>query len=575
MEELLARIHVVAIPMRVPFRGVMVREAVLVEGPAGWGEFAPFLEYGATEASRWLGAAVEAAWDGWPPAHRDSVPINATVPAVPPDEVAGILARFPGCTTAKVKVAERGQSLAHDLDRVAAVRSVLGPSGRIRVDANGGWSVEEAAEAIGRLSPLDLEYAEQPCMTAVELRDLRILLARRAVHVPVAADESIRKAADPMRVRDLEAADVIVVKVAPLGGVRRALEIVTECGLPAVVSSALDTSVGIGAGVALAAALPRLDHACGLGTVALLGGDVAAASMVPVDGSLTVRRVAADPELLERWTAPPERAAWWRSRVDCLPRRAREEHPMTGAPEIRWAWIFLDTPGGDAERSWAFWSAVTGQELVDRRGAHDEFATLDPAEGGAWVKLQAVAQGTGGVHLDLDVDDVHAAAGHAESLGARRLGTIGDTVVVLRSPGGFVHCLTTWQGAAGQVRQGLASILDQVCLDVPRARWAAENAYWTDLTGWTWRPSDEPGFASVSGGPHLPLRILLQTLEEEQGEVRAHVDFACTDRRADVARHVAEGARVVAERSFWTVLEDPVGRVYCLTDRSPRPPVVR
>ncbi len=315
LEELLAGMHVVAIPMRVPFRGVLVREAVLLRGPAGWGEFAPFLEYGPAEASRWLSAGVEAAWEGWPTARRDSVRVNATVPAVTPDEVAGVLARFPGCTTAKVKVAERGQSLADDLDRVAAVRAVLGRSGRIRVDANGGWSVPDAADAIGRLAGYDLEYAEQPCMTARELRDLRILLARRGVTVPVAADESIRKVADPLRVRDLGAADVIVVKVAPLGGVRAALEIVAECGLPAVVSSALDTSVGIAAGVALAAALPQLDHACGLGTVALLTGDVAAEPMVPVGGSLAVRRVGAEPGLLESWAAPPDRAAWWRDRV--------------------------------------------------------------------------------------------------------------------------------------------------------------------------------------------------------------------------------------------------------------------
>jgi predicted enzyme related to lactoylglutathione lyase len=244
---------------------------------------------------------------------------------------------------------------------------------------------------------------------------------------------------------------------------------------------------------------------------------------------------------------------------------------MPGGPLIRWAWLFLDTPRADADRSWAFWSTVTGQPVVDPRGEHHEFATLAPPRGGAWVKLQAVGEGPGGVHLDLDVDDVQAAAAHAESLGAVRVGAIGEGVVILRSPGGFVHCLAAWGGESGQVREGLANILDQVCLDVPRSRWAAENAYWTDLTGWTWRESDEPGYASVSGGPHLPLRVLLQTLGEEDGEVRAHVDFACTDRRADVRRHEEAGARVVAENRFWTVLEDPVGRVYCLTDRSPRP----
>ena len=313
--ELLAALHVVAIPMRVPFRGVTVREVGLLEGPCGWGEFGPFLEYAPAEASRWLASAVESAWQGWPEALRASVPVNATVPAVAPERVAEVLARFPGCTTAKVKVAERGQSLDDDLARVAAVREVMGHSARVRVDANGAWSVDDAVRALGRLSVHDLEYAEQPCATVEELRDLRMTLARNGVDVPVAADESIRKADDPLRVRDLEAADVVVVKVAPLGGVRSALAVVEACGLPAVVSSALDTSVGISAGVALAAALPSLQHACGLGTVALLAGDVCATPLVPVDGALTVGRVVVDPGRLEQFAAPADRVAWWAERV--------------------------------------------------------------------------------------------------------------------------------------------------------------------------------------------------------------------------------------------------------------------
>jgi O-succinylbenzoate synthase len=312
---LLAALHVVAIPMRVPFRGVTTREVALLEGPCGWGEFGPFLEYGPAEASRWLASAVESAWVGWPEALRASVPVNATVPAVGPERVADVLARFPGCTTAKVKVAERGQSLDDDLTRVAAVREVMGRSARLRVDANGAWSVDDAVRALGRLSVHDLEYAEQPCATVEELRDLRIALARSLIDVPVAADESIRKAEDPLRVRDLEAADIVVVKVAPLGGVRSALAVVEACGLPAVVSSALDTSVGIAAGVALAAALPSLEHACGLGTVALLAGDVCAAPLVPVDGALTVGRVVVDPARLEQFAAPADRVAWWSERL--------------------------------------------------------------------------------------------------------------------------------------------------------------------------------------------------------------------------------------------------------------------
>jgi O-succinylbenzoate synthase len=315
LDRVLDDVRVVAVPMRVRFRGLTVREAALVRGPQGWGEFAPFPEYGPAEAARWLAAAVESAWEPWPEPVRRSVPVNATVPAVGPDEVPAVLARFPGCTTAKVKVAEHGQGARDDIDRVAAVRDALGSAGRVRVDANGAWGVEQAADVIGRLARYDLEYVEQPCATVEELRDLRALLARRSVDVWVAADESVRRAEDPLRVRDLGAADLVVVKVAPLGGVRRALEVVEECGLPAVVSSAVDTSVGTAAGVALAAALPALEHACGLGTVALLGGDVTATPLLPREGVLPVGRVEADAGMLDRWAASPDRVAWWRDRV--------------------------------------------------------------------------------------------------------------------------------------------------------------------------------------------------------------------------------------------------------------------
>ena len=315
LEELLASVRVVAIPLAVRFRGLSVREAVIVDGPRGPGEFAPFVEYDDGESAPWLASAVEAGWAGWPAPVRQQVPVNATVPAVAADAVAGVLARFDGCTTAKVKVAERGQSLEDDVDRVAAVRSALGTSGRVRVDANGAWTVAEATAALTRLSAFDLEYAEQPCASVSELRQLRMSLARNGVDVPIAADESIRKAADPIEVARLRAADLVVVKVAPLGGVRRALAIVEECGLPAVVSSAIDTSVGISAGVALAAALPRLDHACGLGTVSLLEGDVSAEPLVPSGGMLPVRAVAVDGPSADRFAATPERAEWWRDRV--------------------------------------------------------------------------------------------------------------------------------------------------------------------------------------------------------------------------------------------------------------------
>jgi O-succinylbenzoate synthase len=315
LSELLDVVHVVRIPMRVRFRGVDVREAALFRGPAGWGEFAPFLEYGPEESARWLAAAVASAWQHWPEPRRQLVPVNATVPAVGPDRIIDVLARFDGCTTAKVKVAEPGQGLRDDVARVAAVRDVLGSGGRIRIDANGAWTVGQARDAVAALAAYGLEYVEQPCATVEELRELRLALARHGVDVPVAADESIRKAEDPVRVARAEAADVVVVKVSPLGGVTRALDVVAECGLPAVVSSALETSVGIGAGVALAAALPELRYACGLGTVGLLDGDVAVTPRLPHHGVLPVGRVEVDDDALARWSAPPERREWWRDRV--------------------------------------------------------------------------------------------------------------------------------------------------------------------------------------------------------------------------------------------------------------------
>lgn len=319
LEELTARAVVVRVPLRVRFRGVTEREALLLEGPAGWGEFAPFLEYGDDEAARWLASAVEAAWEGFPAAVRPRIAVNATVPAVPAAHVRDVLAAFGPVEAVKVKVAEAGQSLADDLGRVAAVREAL-PEAALRVDANGGWSVAEAVEALGELEPFGLEYAEQPVAGINGLAEVRALLAARGTPVRIAADESVRKAEDPLRVARAGAADLIVVKAAPLGGVRRALRIVREAGLPAVVSSALDTSVGLAAGIALAAALPELPHACGLGTGALLAADVVASPLVPDDGYLPAgpaltARSTPDPGLLLEWAAPEERRRWWLERL--------------------------------------------------------------------------------------------------------------------------------------------------------------------------------------------------------------------------------------------------------------------
>jgi o-succinylbenzoate synthase len=300
-------VRVWSVPMRTRFRGIDVRDGVLVRGPAGWGEFSPFWDYDATESRRWWAAAVESAVEGWPSPVRDTVPVNVTVPAVGADRAHALVAAS-GCRTAKVKVAEPGQTPADDLARVEAVRDALGPDGAIRVDANAAWDVDTAVTRIRELDRVGLEYVEQPCAGLDELAAVR-----RRVDVRVAADEVVRRSADPLRVDLREACDVVVLKVQPLGGVRAALRVAEAHGLPCVVSSALESSVGIAAGVALAAALPELPFACGLATVALLAADVTSTPLLPVDGALPVGRVA--PDRLAEVRADPLTEARWGARL--------------------------------------------------------------------------------------------------------------------------------------------------------------------------------------------------------------------------------------------------------------------
>ncbi|BBE23808.1 o-succinylbenzoate synthase [Arthrobacter sp. MN05-02] len=315
LAEVAGSARVVSVPMRVKFRGVLQREALLVRGPAGWGEFCPFPEYDDAESAPWLASAIEAAWHGFPEALRTSVPVNATVPAVGPDAVEGVLSRFGAVGAVKVKVAEKGQDLTADIARVAEVRRLL-PEAGIKVDANGGWDVGEALAALDALARFDLQYVEQPVPDIAGLRTVRLELRRRGHRVLVAADESVRRQDDPLRVAREDAADILVIKAPPLGGVRRALDIIGRAGLPAVISSALDTSVGIRAGVALAAALPDLPYACGLATVSLLAGDVTDAPLVPDLGRIGVRQVEVSEEKLRRFAAPPGRRQWWLERLD-------------------------------------------------------------------------------------------------------------------------------------------------------------------------------------------------------------------------------------------------------------------
>ena len=295
--------------MRHRFRRLDHREAVLIRGPAGWGEFSPFAEYPPEVAARWLASGLESACTPLPAPLRTTVPVNVTVPALAPAMAADLVIRS-GAKTAKVKVAEPGQDEFEDLARVAAVREALGPNGAIRVDANGAWDVAGAVERIGRLAQFGLEYVEQPVATIPEMRKVR-----EAVGVLIAADESVRSATDPLEAAVAGAADIYVVKVQPLGGVARTLSLAQSVGLPVVVSSALETSVGMAAGVRAAAALPELDYACGLGTVSLLDGDVVLDRLEPVAGEIRVERPEPDPDLLARWQPDRERAAEMLRRV--------------------------------------------------------------------------------------------------------------------------------------------------------------------------------------------------------------------------------------------------------------------
>jgi O-succinylbenzoate synthase len=302
-----------AIPMTTRFRGITVREGALVKGPRGWGEFCPFDDYDDAVAATWLATAVEQVTEGWPAPVRTRIPINCTVPVVEPERAYEIVAKS-GCGTAKVKVADHPESLFEDIARLEAVRDAIGPQGKIRIDANAVWDVDTAVDHIRQLERAagGLEYVEQPCRTIEEL-----IAVRRKVDVRIAADESIRRAEDPLKVDVTQAADVAVIKCTPLGGVRRAMRVAEATGLPVVVSSALETSVGLAAQLALAGALPELDFACGLGTLSLLTGDVVADSYRVVNGCLDVptEPPTPDPELLDRYEMTGDRLTWWQDRL--------------------------------------------------------------------------------------------------------------------------------------------------------------------------------------------------------------------------------------------------------------------
>ena len=305
-----------ALPLVRRFRGVDVREGMVISGPSGWGEFAPFDDYDDRASARWLASTIEASHGSWPKARRSSVPVNAIIPAVDSTEAAVLAraARFEhGCTTIKVKV---GSGPAPDEARVAAIRDVLGSQGAIRLDANAAWTSDEAIAQLRRLVAYGIEYVEQPCAT---LEDCAIV--RRAVDVPIAVDESLRTSADPhdprLHAGIREAADVVILKAQPLGGVAACLAIAESVGLPTVVSGSLDSSVGLASGLALAAAL-ETETVSGLGTGALLAEDLIDVPRQPADGAVAVQRVAPDLDrlLAARDRLPEERAQAWFRRLD-------------------------------------------------------------------------------------------------------------------------------------------------------------------------------------------------------------------------------------------------------------------
>lgn len=334
LAELHERAVVISLPMRVTFRGVNHREMMLFPGPAGWGEFGAFPEYDDEEAAHWLANGLEMAWDGPPTTVRTHIPVNGTIPALNAVTQQHTIRRlvqqdFAGVRTFKIKVAERGQSWADDVARVALVHHYA-PTARLRVDANMGWTVAEARDILPRIVEAAggsdiFDYAEQPCRTVPELVELHEALAGS---IPLAADESIRRAADPLRVIEAGAVDRVVVKAAPLGGPRALLRLATHIPYPLTVSSALDSAVGMNAGLAAAAALPTVAD-CGLGTGSFFTVDVCEPHQL-ADGLLPYRLATPDPARLEELRAPVEREQWWRERLErCYPLAKRLANTVT------------------------------------------------------------------------------------------------------------------------------------------------------------------------------------------------------------------------------------------------------
>jgi O-succinylbenzoate synthase len=314
-EQILATAKVLSIPMRTKFRGLTTREVLLFEGPNGWAEWSPFTEYEDEEASIWLKAAIEWAFGEIPETDVKTIKVNATLPAV--KDVQKALEPFGKFEVVKIKVAEPGQTLQDDIDRIDQVGEHY-PDARIRLDANGNWDIETALKIAKIIyqENIPLEYLEQPVRTIAEMAELKLNL--QEFNIKIAADESVRKVSDPLAVAQANAADILVLKAAPLGGINNALAIAKEAGLPVIVSSALETSVGVSMGVYLAALLDS-DYASGLATAALLTEDVTETPLIPINGEIPVTRITPNNNALTKLQAPADRTERWMKRLErCL-----------------------------------------------------------------------------------------------------------------------------------------------------------------------------------------------------------------------------------------------------------------
>ena len=319
IEKYCPELQIISIPLRRKFRGIMQREVAIFKGPEGWSEFGPFLEYDDNESAYWMQAALEAAYEPWPTLHRTKVAINATIPLISPADVAEVLATFRGTSTAKVKI--------DDFDNGALVVErilEINPEMNIRLDVNAGWSAEDAIRNLGEYSKRfgdRIEYVEQPCKSLPELAEVK-----RNSDIPIAADESIRKNLDGDFSDFSRYADVAIIKWQPIGGFKAAHELADRIGLPVVISSALETGIGISHGLALAASFANSDRACGLGTVALFEGDICNPPVIAVDGCIQVQR--RDPDRYSMFPADSTRTLYWKERIvrvlNILERRRNE-----------------------------------------------------------------------------------------------------------------------------------------------------------------------------------------------------------------------------------------------------------